>query len=451
MGILTSVLKGLWGTKTRPAAAPEASGLLARNLRQQEGGSILCFSAGSEGNALAELIKGLMRPLEAMASRVELFNVNSAHWQGNLEETLREPVWFAASFFAIGQDVQTIRDGKSVSLWEAGGIPFVRFFGDLPAYFPDRHLRRYRNSINGYFHQSHAAFHRRWFADPALSVLLPPIMFDPMPLDRVDRKSKLSGRIIFPKNGNSPGQLIDYWRQALPPLLCGALENLGEESIGKDWIDREPCLDERLIEYFDAVGVDITTERAGMCFLIAQLDDYIRRVKSTMIAESLLDLPVTIRGRFWDHVNFRNKRATHDPDSDMARTLALIDQAPAIVDMSPNTQFAPHDRVCRAAGRRTAFLTNRQEFLNALLPSPERFTFTFEKDAIRNCVEQYVDHPEQAIDLGIEQASSFRKLFHDGDFTQSLLLAVQMCALRIGERPAGTQNFVNFPPRLFNQ
>jgi len=173
-------------------------------------------------------------------------------------------------------------------------------------------------------------------------------------------------------------------------------------------------------------------------------------LSSTMIAESLLDLPVIVRGRYWDHVDFRGKRATHDPDSDMVRTLALIDHAPAIVDMSPNTQFAPHDRICRAVGRGTAFLTNRQEFLNSVLPSPERFSFTFERGVIRSCVERYVEHPEQAIELGIEQAMSMRKLFREEDFAQSLRTAVQLCALRLGERPTGTQNFVDFPPSLFH-
>lgn len=450
MGILKSVLHDLWKRNARPFSVAKASSLITKKLRQQEGGSILCFTAGSEGNALTELIKGLMLPLRGMATRVELFDVNSANWLGDLDEVLREPVWFAASFFAIGQDVMTSRADKSVSLWEAGCIPFVRFFGDLPAYFPDRHFRRYRNSINGYFHQSHAGFHRRWFPDPALSVMLPPIMFDPMSLDKVDRQSKLTGKIIFPKNGNSPDRLIDYWRQALPPMLGKALENMAEESVGRDCIDREPCLDERLVKYFETIGLDITTERAGLCFLVAQLDDYIRRIKSTMIAESLLDLPVIVRGRYWDHVDFRGKRATHDPDSDMVRTLALIDHAPAIVDMSPNTQFAPHDRICRAVGRGTAFLTNRQEFLNSVLPSPERFSFTFERGVIRSCVERYVEHPEQAIELGIEQAMSMRKLFREEDFAQSLRTAVQLCALRLGERPTGTQNFVDFPPSLFH-
>ncbi|MBI5108762.1 MAG: hypothetical protein HZA62_08430 [Rhodocyclales bacterium] len=359
------------------------------------------------------------------------------------------PIWFAAGYFGTGQEVNITRNGETANLWESSGIPFIRIFGDSPAYLPDRHRAAFRNSINAYGHPEHLAFYRRWFRDPTLSVLLHPITIDKAPADTLRLPEKASGKIIFPKNGNSPMQLRAYWRDALPSSICQALEDLAEESIGLDWIDREPCLDDRLLDYFGTKGIDLAAELGLLFFLVAQLDDYLRRVKSTMIAEALLDLPVIVRGRNWDHVNFTGRRATYDPSSDMAATLALIDQAPAMLDMSPNTQRAPHDRIWRAMGRRTAFLTNRQEFLDAALGlSASRCSFSFERSAIRTLVEHYVERPQDAIDLGLEQVRTLSPLLDESRYVDSLRTAVQTVAFARGSRPPATQDFVSFPSLL---
>ena len=444
-----SILKDIFVTEKPPAAQAAAPGQ-EMEVRQKDRGSVLFFAGDSEGNALVELTKGLLAPFAPMASRVAFFDMNRPGWQEKLQEALSDPVWFAAGYFGVGQDIAATKNGESANLWESAGIPFVRFYGDIPAYFPDRHVARFTNSINAYTDSAHASFYRRWFREPALSVLHSRILFDPMPLEQVDVQSKLKGKIIFPKNGNSPWKLIDYWRMALPSSLGKTLEHVAEESIGREWIDREPCFDDRLVRHFHDLGVDIAAEPAVLCFLVAQLDDYVRRVKSTMIVEALLDLPIIIRGRFWEHVDFRGEKATYDPESDVASTLELIDLAPALVDMSPNIQHSPHDRVCRAVGRGTAFLTNKQEFLDATLQAAaERCTFVFEQEAIHNLVEHYVLHPREAVELGLEQARALRPVFEESTYVDTLLTAVQTIALRRGGRPSETQNFVAFPPALY--
>lgn len=418
-------------------------------LKQQEGGTVIFFSGLSEGDAIAKLTKAQMAPFAKLAARAEIVDVTQEDWLDSTGRFTSAPIWFAASYLATGQKVNITRNDETSNLWESSGIPFIRIFGDTPAYIPDRHCAVFRNSINAYGHPEHLAFYRRWFRDPALSVLLHPIMIDEAPIENLKLAEKISGKIIFPKNGNSPAQLRTYWRNALPSSICRALEELAEESIGIDWIDREPRFDDRLLEYFTTKGIDLTAELGLLFFLVAQLDDYLRRVKSTLIAEALLDLPVIIRGRNWDHVDFTGRRATHDPSSDMDSTLALIDQAPAVLDMSPNTQQAPHDRIWRAMGRRTAFLTNRQEFLDTALGiSANRCSFSFEKSAIRALVEHYVERPQDAIDLGMEQYRALSPLFDKSRYVESLRNAVQTVAFAVGSRPPATQNFVWFPSSL---
>lgn len=445
--MLSSVLKNMFrpakAENSRLATTSEASAIV--RFRQEAGGTIICFSTDSHGGALGELIRHLLEPFRNLAKDIVVIDFDQPDWLPRLRAALVEPVWFAASYFGAGQHFSA-GERQDANAWAAAGIPFVRFFGDTPAYFPDRHIAGFRNSINAYFDVSHAKFYRRWHSNPALSVVLPPIMTDAMPLADVNVEAKLFGKIIFPKNGGSPQQLLDYWRKALPSQLAAALEALAEESIGREWIDREPQFDDRLIAYFAGRGVEIAAEPAVLCFLVAQLDDYVRRVKATLIAEALLDLPVIIRGRAWQHIDFSGKRATYDPNFDVASTQALIDQAPALVDMSPNIQHAPHDRVWRAVGRGTAFLTNRQHYCEKTLPNAGQCTFPFQPDAIRSLVEHYATHPREAVELGIEQSRIMRAAFDPQVYMDSLLTAVQVISFRLGGRPAGTQDFVEFPP-----
>lgn len=449
MSILFNTLKGLIGLNHQKVPVTENRYPSVDQIRQQEGGVIVCFYGESEGNALAEGTKAVMAPFTSIALRVIFVDLNRSGWWEELSEVLSAPIWFAASAFGVGQDITVSRNGKLANLWESSGIPFVRFFGDIPAYFPDRHVAQFHNSINAYWDIAHANFYRRWFRNPALSVVCSPVVIDKMPLEQVNVANKVHGKLIFPKNGNSPLKLVDYWCMALPPALSKALQAVAEEAIGRDWINREPCLDDRLVKYFQGIGMDIAAEPAVLCFLVAQLDDYLRRIKSTMIGEALLDLPVIIRGRFWEHVDFRGKRATYDPNSDVASTLPLIDQAPAVIDMSPNTLRSPHNRIWQAVGRGTAFLSNQLTYFDATLPMAERCTFAFEREAIHSMVSHYIAHPREAVEMGLEQARALRPVFEDAPYVNTVLTAVQTVALRLGTRPPETQNFVDFPPQLF--
>jgi hypothetical protein len=418
---------------------------------QQEGGAILCFYGASEGNALEQLIREQARPFAKHASALHFFDLNSTNWRQQVLDVLEMPVWFAMSHFGVGQDFNLSSNGRSVNAWAAHGIPFLRLYGDTPAYFPDRHAHQYPGSINVYSDKAHHGFYTRWFEHKTLSLTMPHTLIDPLEFEQADFDAKLKGKIIFPKNGNSPDELIDYWRSTLPRSITSILLNLAEESVSQDSIGREPRLDERLINDLAARQINPGFEPATLLFMVAQLDDYLRRYKSTLIARALLDLPVIIRGKSWGHLDFSGRRATYDPDSDMGRTQRLIDQAPALVDMSPNTQSSTHDRIRRAAGRWTAFLTDETEFLMAHFNLPHRFTFKLEPDSIQAIVSQYIDRPQDAIEMGIEQSRRLRQIYDEDQYIDAITQVVALASLTIGNRPKGTQNFVNFPPKRFGK
>ncbi len=418
-------------------------------IQQREGGAIICFLVDSEGGALAKLTNELIQPIANRSTKVFRLNLTQPDWPKELETALSEPVWFIFSAFGGGQAIDVNVDGRRRNLWEAAKIPFVRVYGDIPAYYPDRHVGKYVNSINAYGDSSHADFYRKWFSDKAFTILLPPFPMEARPLQEIDESAQRKGPIIFPKNGNSPEALIDYWRTALPSPMVKALESVAEECLSKDNINSNPCIDSRLLRYYQNAHFDLASARSVLCFMVAQIDDYLRRYKSTLIAQSILDLPVVVSGKNWEHVNFSGKKAIYDSNSDFASTRARIDDAPAIIDMSPNVMHSAHDRICRAVGRGTAFLTNKNEYMPESIGINTEYIFSFDKNSIHDVVEHCVLNPDEAIKLGIFQSRAFRELYTTEKYCEVLLSAVQIMSFALGECPSGTQNFVDFPHKDF--
>jgi hypothetical protein len=450
MSLLIKTIKKILNERRNDLSQGGIPGLLAIDqIHQQEGGNIICFLAASEGDALAQLTREFIQPIADSASRVLYVNLNNPDWLKRLGEALTEPIWFAFAPFGIGQAIDLNVTGEHKNLWEAAKIPFVRVYGDIPAYFPDKHIGKYSNSINAYYEPSHAEFYLKWFEDKALTVLLPPIPIEMRSLLEIDEVAKRKGKIIFPKNGNSPEALIDYWRMALPSSMARALGSIVEECLSKENINREPHIDDRLLQYYENMELHLSVACPVLCFMVAQIDDYLRRYKSALITQSILDLPVIIRGKNWEHISFSGKKAIYDQNSDFGSTRTLIDEAPAIIDMSPNSVRAPHDRIYRAVGRGTAFLTNQNEYMPKSMSVDTGYTFLFERNSIHDLVEHYVLHPNDAINLGISQARAFRELYTPEKQCEALLSAVQAMSFKLGGRPIGTQNFVDFPPQEF--
>jgi hypothetical protein len=434
--MLLSLLKNL---RPRGTPAPAAEEAPRPGLRYQRNGSIIAFTAHSEGDALGQILLEILRPLRAQCDDVLVLDFNDRQFVTKLAAVAEKPVWFAVSFFGVGEHLPP--DGHNP--WQEAGIPFVRMFGDVPAYHPRAHQQHGRSSINAYGHAEHHEFFLRWFARKAPSVTLPGYAFDCLARDEVEVEAKVaSGRLLFPKNGNCPDRLIGFWRDQLPGVVAQALEAAAESASARlnETVDLHECVRTELQRF----GVELPADQQPIFFLAAQLDDYLRRKKSTLIARSLLDHPVVVRGINWEHVDFSGRRATHDPDSDFGRTRRIMDTSVAILDMAPNTQRAPHDRIFRAAGRHTAFLTNRQRFFVDHFDDHAAFTFTFDPDSIRQRVEAALQRPRETVEMGFAQGQRVRQLMSEEEYHRRLLAAVDACALGCGTRPPGTQPFVVF-------
>jgi hypothetical protein len=246
---------------------------------------------------------------------------------------------------------------------------------------------------------------------------------NPLDRDELDFKQKAAGQLLFLKNGKNPEDLRQNWAAWMPAGPLEALQELASHLASDLTNDAFNQIDDVVTDFFHDRGIDISRMVKMRLFFIAQLDDFLRRAKATMMARALMDLPVQIRGIDWDHLDFTGKRATYIKNYDYQVSRGLIRESLGMIDMSPNTALGLHDRVCRSYGAYTLCLTNEQEFFRRDFPQYKDFSFPLEPEALKAKIADVIAHPARSVELGIEVAEAFRKV-HTADAAIAHWIAV---------------------------
>jgi hypothetical protein len=245
---------------------------------------------------------------------------------------------------------------------------------------------------------------------------LPVLPLEAIARSEIDAERKARGPILFLKNGNDPDQLAMLWQERLEPSVSAAMLEIAEELRGRLFALNVGDIEQAVVDYFLQRSIDIARNIVVMALYIAQLDDYVRRLKSTLIATSLLDLPVEVHGFHWDHVNFQGRRAKHVDHADYSLSSTLIKDALAIIDMTPNTSRSPHERFVRALCRFTVCLTNRNEWIaEQFSREHDSITFGFSPDSIREAVERALGDRESTVSLGLTMGETLQQKFRGSD------------------------------------
>jgi hypothetical protein len=262
----------------------------------------------------------------------------------------------------------------------------------------------------------------------------------------IDFRKKETGRLLFLKNGNDPDKLVRAWREAMPTSAFLLLSELASELASNVGGEAGDDIDALVTRYLAGKGWDVEEFVRLRLFFVAQLDDYLRRIKSTLIADVLADFPVDIRGINWEHMDFSKRRASYAPGWSYAETREHIVNALGVVDMSPNTQRAPHDRAMRAFGLYTLCVTNEQRFLREAIEGSDRFTYRFDRDALRERIANVLAHPKRYVEIGIDAAEQFRRNRHPMQFAQFLVDTAGLVRLACSGRREGLPPFFVWPP-----
>ena len=396
---------------------------------------------GSSGRALASVFEPLGHSfIEIGLSRPDAFKF--------LDETINsKQIECVMSHVGMAADLPArTSDGRDVNCWVANRIPFISLYGDSPAYFFDRHVMEGPGFACLYAFPEHSAFRKVLPKRRGLIGNTPLRLMDDTLPTQINFRAKGSGKLLFLKNGNDPERLVQTWRNSLPLNVFLMLTDLSGALLSE--IDKPTSvdLDSVVCAYFLHRGLDIDAMVSLRLFFVGQLDDYFRRVKSTLMAEVLKKFPVEIHGYNWEHVDFSGSRAKYVTGGDYTSSRQRIQDALALIDMSPNTEKGPHDRVLRALGLHTLCLTNEQSFFKQHFERWEDFTFRFDNESLEAKVADVLANPGRFVELGIENAATFRRKFDSEAFGRTMLDVAACLRLAAGSRPPGMQEFVVWPP-----
>ena len=411
---------------------------------------VLVFSGAGANNA----VRGMMTEFGNALSAHGLSIVHISFDQSELEYAVqlmgRGEVSFALTWLGAGQELSgtDARDGREVNVWETTRVPLVKIHADHPAYFSDRHRDTPSNSVHLYMAAEFIEFRRRWLRDVrSLTALIPPWPIAPIARTDVDLGKRRSGKLVFLKNGNSPRELRHLWHERLTPAVAGLVDAMADEILPIGLRPGKLLIGDFVAGFIARHGVDPESAVPLLPFFTAQLDDYLRRIKSEMIATALLDFPVIVQGDLWEHVDFAGRRARLVPGEDFMASRRVFADELGVIDMSPNMDSEPHDRVQRAAGSYSLVLSNRQGWIAEEFPGLEDLTFEFDPASIKARIAAVLAQPQRYLELGVAFGERFREVHPVEAFCRRVVELAELAALQCAAEKPPIQPFFIWPAR----
>jgi hypothetical protein len=409
---------------------------------------VLYLSGKTRGGTLEGIGRAfapVLKEMDIELVEISLFDLNP------LLRLLQGPdvssIRFVLTWVGMGIDISAQHKDRTINVWKESGIPLITVHGDSPSYFFDRHRVPGNEFISLYGFAEHCDMrsrlpHRNGPIGTAL-----PILLDELALEDVDVQAKRQGTLLFLKNGRNPAAIRQMWLSGVTPRVSRALFELADElehHLDGATHDR---IDNAVTQYFIQHGIDIEQLLNLRLFFVAQLDDYVRAVKCTLLAEWLMDFPVDIRGNNWGHLDINGKKATYIDDCNYVDSIRLIRNSLGMIDVSPNTASMPHDRVMRAYGSHTLCLTNSGQSFTRKLPYEDELTFSFDKESFQSRVAGLLADKSAAVDKGISVTEAFKKLNPPGQAFERMLDYAEFARLdRTKKRLLGFQDFFLWPP-----
>jgi hypothetical protein len=246
-------------------------------------------------------------------------------------------------------------------------------------------------------------------------------------------------RIVFAKTGNSPAALAQSWRAApkLERLLHDLLDALALERNGFAFVAAFPPVIAQVASAhrFELQPFDLLSR-----FLTAQIDDYIRRLKSTAIAKALLPFDVDVFGAAWEHIDSSQAKAQFHGPVDYALLEAGFSSATASLTMNPNIDLSAHDRFFTAIGAGIMPLGDRNSYIAERFPEALPYSFDFSAGSIEAALEKVFSAPDTALETA--RAMRERTRASDGvEHAATAILEVMQSVRFLHLTPKPTQNF----------
>ena len=358
---------------------------------------ILAFVGENENGILRAISNELHELVGPHGFTGQIIDLSTPTWADELDGALQSGVLFAWGAAGIGA---RLRSGDQL-LWDAVKVPFISLLSDSPSWMPANHRIPSRFVANGYLFRDWLAMQRRLIRSPQLSTLLPVgVIANPM-RDQTPWSCR-PHRMVFVKTGHPPALHRSRWL-GLPPRFRAVLEDSsaaalqsGVGDITSIFLD---CVDHH----------DLFLEgRPDILFgLMRELDVFVRDSRSTALVHGLLDLPVDIIGRGWDHVSRLGGKARFHPAVAAATLPSLYCQTQFLLNTMPNFSSGTHERVLNGFASKCCVVTNQNPAMRDQFGAlPSYFAVDTESAGLPDRLaglyhgtEPYDDHLQPALDL----------------------------------------------------
>lgn len=372
--------------------------------------AVLLTIGQSEYKALDGITMAYAQGFETLGYHAICLDLTRPDWITQFHEYEKKySIKLALGMSGIGLDIKTNKG----NLWELCKIPFINVFCDHPCYFLQRHCYPSKYVVNAYDTKDWVDFHANFIKSSNLTYHHR--FFIPPPVDTIQNDDHCD-QIIFPKSGKAPNELLARWNQLpsmLKKILFAARELYFSTGINEKPI--HPYIIDACIQH----NIHITHNLPLFCFLIAQLDDYTRRYKNTVICNEIINMPVKILGNHWDYIDKSNAKAEFIESGDFHQTDILMKNCLAVINVNPNFEHCLHDRVGRSISNGTTPITDGNQFLNQYIPEITDSVFSWEKGAIAEKVnfilthKQYYFEKAQYLQSVVNQRFPFNKVIQE--------------------------------------
>ncbi len=321
-------------------------------------------------------------------------DISAPGWEAELTNILRtRKIALLLSTSGIGANIRI--DGQNA--WAKLNIPVFNLLLDHPVYLAANHTGQPGITVLGYMFRDHALYQA---SDVRSGNIVTSIDYGvPNLAVRPIGELRKSGRprVVFAKTGNSPAALAASWRAApkLERLLHDVLDGLALERNGFANVGAFPPL---VAQVAAAHRLELQPFDLLSRYLIAQIDDYIRRLKSTAVAKALLPFDVDVFGNAWEHIDTGRAKAIFHGALDYPKLEARLATATASLTVNPNIDLSAHDRFFTAIGAGIMPLSDRNSYIAERFPEALPYSFDFSPGSIAAALEKVFDAPETALE-----------------------------------------------------
>lgn len=309
---------------------------------------IVAFVGENENGILRSVSRKFLDLMTPAGFEGHVVDLHAPGWEAELKRLLRRGILFGWGFAGVGARLRL----DQCAVWDTFGIPFVSVLADSPCYMPANHRIESTYIANGYLYRSWFDIQRRMIRAPQISAMLPPAVPSNAARD-VRRWSSREHRMLFVKTGRAPDTHRLQW-MGLPQRFRAVVEDTAaavlRHEVGDITGTYLQCLDNHDL---------FLEERPEILFsLMSMIDSYVRDFRSTAMVQALLDLPVDIVGRGWDHLKSSGCRARFHDAVDADRLPGLYANTQFLLNTMPNFSTATHERVLDGFAAKCCVVTN---------------------------------------------------------------------------------------------